>query len=74
MDVESCVRYVTITSTTSTFVLVPPTPPSSGPLNTPSRAALKKGYRHFDCAEMNGNQKEVGGATQAADARGLASC
>ncbi|MGC2705775.1 MAG: aldo/keto reductase, partial [Candidatus Acidiferrales bacterium] len=37
---------------------------------TATRAALEAGFRHFDCAERYGNEREVGAALQAGLAAG----
>lgn len=37
---------------------------------TATRAALEAGFRHFDCAERYGNEREVGQALQAGSAAG----
>jgi alcohol dehydrogenase (NADP+) len=45
-----------------------------GPAETiaATRNALEAGFRHFDCAERYGNEREVGGALRAGLARGIA--
>jgi alcohol dehydrogenase (NADP+) len=44
--------------------------PDAAATITATRDALEAGFRHFDCAERYGNEREVGGALQAGLAAG----
>src|SRR5271169_2192768 len=44
--------------------------PDAGVTMTATRDALDAGFRHFDCAERYGNEREVGRALQAGLAAG----